>query len=70
MIQKRFTMTYNPAKHEGVENVRNQTFVYYIDFDGEVLTNQGQKVGFVARDRHADAFKAFRWDRVESLIAL
>ncbi len=42
----------------------------YIDIDGEVLTNKGHKVGFVARDRDSDSVKAFRWDRVTSLIAL
>ena len=53
-----------------MDNVRNKTFMYYVDFDGEVLTNKGHKVGFVARDRDSDSVKAFRWDRVTSLIAL
>ena len=66
----RFAMCYNPAKHDGVDNVRNKTYMYYIDIDGEVLTNKGHKVGFVARDRDRDSVKAFRWDRVTSLIAL
>ena len=66
----KFAMCYNPAKHDGVDNVRNKTYMYYIDIDGEVLTNKGLKVGFVARDRDSDSVKAFRWDRVTSLIAL
>ena len=66
----RFAMCYNPAKHEGVDNVRNKTYMYYIDIDGEVLTNKGHKGGFVAHDRDSNSVKAFRWDRVQSLIAL
>ena len=57
----KFAMCYNPAKHEGVDNVRNKTYMYYIDIDGEVLTNKGHKVGFVARDRDSDSVKAFRF---------
>jgi len=53
-----------------VDNVRNKTFMYYVDFDGEVLTNKGHKVGFVAHDRDSNSVKAFRWDRVQSLVAL
>ena len=70
MKRLKFAMCYNPAKHEGVDNVRNKTFMYYVDFDGEVLTNKGHKVGFVAHDRDSNSVKAFRWDRVQPLIAL
>ena len=40
MKRLKFAMCYNPAKHEGVDNVRNKTCMDYVDFDGEVLTNK------------------------------
>ena len=45
-------------------------FFYWLKVDGESFTNAGKPVGFVAYDENSESIKSFRWDNVQSMIAL
>ena len=66
----RFAVRYRPNKHEGEENKSGKEFFYWLKVDGDYFTNAGKPVGFVAYDENSESIKSFRWDNVQSMIAL
>lgn len=70
MNEQRFLLRYEPAKHEGAENIHLKDYFYWVRVSGDVFANKGQNVGFVATDEKDSQIKRFRWDRVSSMIGL
>ena len=71
--KKEFILTYTPAKHEGIENWRNEEFTYHVAVSGNIFHNREEKnpVGFYGFDLEDDkGIRRFRWDRVNEIVAL
>ena len=71
-IKPNFLVTYAPAKHEGDENYRNEPFLYRVRISGNVFTNmeEGNKPVGISGMTEDGEFKRFRWDRINTLVAL
>jgi len=69
---KKFLINYIPAVHEGQVNSDNKTFFYRVEME-EQFANRGEKdqsAGMTAKDTETGLWKRFRWDRIQSAVAI
>ena len=69
---KKFLINYIPAVHEGQVNSDNKTFFYRVEME-EQFANRGendQSAGMTAKDTETGLGKRFRWDRIQSAVAI
>ena len=69
---KKFLINYIPAAHEGQVNSDNKTFFYRVEME-EQFANRGendQSAGMTAKDTETGLWKRFRWDRIQSAVAI
>lgn len=71
-ITPNFLVTYAPAKHEGSDNHTNEPYLYRVRISGNVFTNmeEGHKPVGISGMTEDGEFKRFRWDRINTLVAL
>tara|TARA_Y100001938_G_C7956204_1_gene361845 strand:+ start:336 stop:773 length:438 start_codon:yes stop_codon:yes gene_type:complete len=71
-IKPNFLVMYAPAKHEGLDNHADESYFYRVRISGNVFTNMEEgrvPVGISGMTEDGE-FKRFRWDRINSLVAL
>ena len=68
-----FILTYTPAKHEGIENWRNEESTYHVSVSGNIFHNREERnpAGFYGWDLEDDkGIRRFRWDRINEIVSL
>jgi len=65
----KFLIDYTPAKHEGTDNYRNESFLYEVNVGGSIFRNREEKnpAGFNGVTNNNE-IKRFRWDRVNEMV--
>ncbi len=69
---KKFLVNYIPAVHEGQENKEDKSYSYRVEMD-EQFANRSEKdesAGMAAKDSESGLWKRFRWDRIQSAVAI
>ena len=69
---KKFIINYTPAVHEGQVNSDNKTFFYRVEMD-EQFANRAEgdtSAGMSAKETDSGLWKRFRWDRINSAVAV
>jgi hypothetical protein len=69
---KKFLVKYIPAVHEGQKNADNKSFAYSVEME-EQFANRKERddsAGMSARDIDSGEWKRFRWDRIQSTVAI
>ncbi len=69
---KKFLVNYTPAVHEGQENADSKSFFYRVEMD-EQFANREERdtsAGMSAKDTETGEWKRFRWDRINSTVAI
>ena len=69
---KKFLVNYIPAVHEGQENKADKSYFYRVEMD-EQFANRSEKdesAGMAAKDSESGLWKRFRWDRIQSAVAI
>jgi hypothetical protein len=69
---KKFLVNYTPAVHEGQENNEDKSFFYRVEMDEQFAnrSEQDHSAGMSAKDTETGEWKRFRWDRIQSAVAL
>jgi|TARA_R110001583_G_scaffold63488_2_gene185796 hypothetical protein len=69
---KKFLVNYIPAVHEGQENNEDKSFFYRVEMDEQFAnrSEQDHAAGMSAKDTETGEWKRFRWDRIQSAVAL
>jgi len=71
-VMKKFLINYTPAVHEGQENDSSKSFFYRVEMD-EQFANRSENdnsAGMAAKDADSGLWKRFRWDRINSTVAI
>tara|TARA_B100000519_G_scaffold9694_1_gene7638 strand:- start:280 stop:543 length:264 start_codon:yes stop_codon:yes gene_type:complete len=71
-VMKKFLINYRPAVHQGQENADNKSFAYSVEME-EQFANREERddsAGMSARDIESGQWKRFRWDRINSTVAI
>ena len=69
---KKFLVKYIPAVHKGQKNADNKSFAYSVEME-EQFANRKERddsAGMSARDIESGEWKRFRWDRIQSTVAI
>ena len=71
-VMKKFLINYTPAVHEGQENNEDKSFFYRVEMDEQFAnrSEQDHSAGMSAKDTETGEWKRFRWDRIQSAVAL
>ena len=69
---KKFLVNYTPAVHEGQENADSKSFFYRVEMDEQFANNdeRDNSAGMSAKDIESGEWKRFRWDRINSTVAI
>ena len=69
---KKFLVNYTPAVHEGQENADNKSFAYSVEMEEQFANREehDDSAGMSARDIESGQWKRFRWDRINSTVAI
>ena len=69
---KKFIINYTPAVHEGQDNTQEKSFNYRVEMD-EQFANRSEgdtSAGISAKQSDSGEWKRFRWDRINSAVAV
>ena len=69
---KKFLINYRPAVHQGQEHADNKSFAYSVEME-EQFANREERdtsAGMSAKDIESGEWKRFRWDRINSTVAI
>ena len=69
---KKFIVNYTPAVHEGQDNAQEKSFNYRVEMD-EQFANRSEgdtSAGMSAKETDSGLWKRFRWDRINSTVAI
>ena len=69
---KKFLINYRPAVHQGQENADNKSFAYSVEMEEQFANRKehDDSAGMSARDIESGQWKRFRWDRINSTVAI
>jgi len=69
---KKFLINYIPAVHEGQVNSDNKAYFYRVEME-EQFANRNEadnSAGMTAKDTESGLWKRFRWDGIQSAVAI
>ena len=69
---KKFLINYIAAVHEGQVNSENKAYFYRVEME-EQFANRSEKdnsAGMTAKDTETGLWKRFRWDGIQSAVAI
>ncbi len=69
---KKFLINYIPAVHEGQVNHDNKAYFYRVEME-EQFANRNEadnSAGMTAKDTENGLWKRFRWDGIQSAVAI
>ena len=69
---KKFIINYTQAVHEGQENAQEKSFNYRVEME-EQFANRSEgdtSAGMSAKETDSGLWKRFRWDRINSAVAV
>jgi len=69
---KKFLINYIPAVHEGQVNNDNKAYFYRVEME-EQFANRNERdasAGMTAKDTESGLWKRFRWDGIQSAVAI
>tara|TARA_B100001778_G_C18120216_1_gene420230 strand:+ start:125 stop:388 length:264 start_codon:yes stop_codon:yes gene_type:complete len=71
-VMKKFLINYRPAVHQGQENADNKSFAYSVEMEEQFANREehDDSAGMSARDIESGQWKRFRWDRINSTVAI
>ena len=67
-----YLVNYKPRVHEGQENKEDKIYQYRVQMDDKFRNDENGEhfAGLSAKCLETNSFKRFRWDRLESIIAI